>query len=340
MNNHVEDNLIGKRILLIALEGYPKGIIKQMEALGAIVDYINDKPNNGFWCKTLGRLQVGFYQKVIDKYYFSKIEELKDNKYDYILVIRGEYTTCNALIRLRKVFPQSKIILYMWDGLHKQNTNGIEDKWKYYDKVFTFDRIDYEANKDKLYFLPLYYYDEYLPQNSKDPNSDLLMYDVSFIGTGHADRVKIIKDVMNQCELAGKKTFSYVYIPHLLVFLLNKIRNKDFRNVTRKDVQFEKLPFTKLYDIYSDSKCVVDVENPGQHGLTMRTIEIIGLKRKLITTNSDIVHYDFYNSNNILVIDRNNPVVDMNFFDKPYQDLTEDIYEKYSLRRWILNVLS
>ena len=49
-----------------------------------------------------------------------------------------------------------------------------------------------------------------------------------------------------------------------------------------------------------DYRCVVDVENPGQHGLTMRSIEIIGLKRKFITTNPDIVNYDFYNSNNMI----------------------------------------
>ena len=174
-------NLTGKRILLIALPGYPRGIIKQMQELGADVDYINDKPNDGFLCKTLGRLQLKPYQKVIDRYYYSKIDELKNNKYDYILVIRGEYTTKGALVKLKEVFPKARIVLYMWDGLHKQNTRGIEKKWRYYDKVYTFDRIDFEANKGKIDFLPLYYYDEYLPKNVEDCNSCKLKYDVSFI---------------------------------------------------------------------------------------------------------------------------------------------------------------
>lgn len=334
------DSLLGKRILLIALSGYSNGMTKQMKELGACVDYINDKPNDGFLCKTLGRLQIGFYQKIIDKYYYKKIEELKDNQYDYVLVIRGEYTTINALKCLRNTFPNAKLVLYMWDGLHKQNTKGIEKKWDYYDKVFTFDRIDYESNKEKIYFLPLYYYEEYLPKNSKDPNSENMKYDISFIGTGHADRVKIIKDVMNQCKSSGKNTYSYIYIPHPLVFLKNKISNKDFKNVHSKDIEYRMLPFNELYKTYSDSKCVVDVENPGQHGLTMRSIEIIGLKRKLITTNADIANYDFYNQNNILIIDRNNPIVDMSFFDKPYQEISKELYEKYSLKQWIINVLS
>lgn len=335
-----EKKLNGKRILLISLSGYSNGIIKQMEELGAVVDYINDKPNDGFLCKALGRLQLGFYLKVIDKYYYQKIEQLKSNRYDYILIIRGEYTTVKALMRLRQTFTDTKIILYMWDGLHKQNTKGMENKWKYYDKVYTFDRIDYEANKDKIEFLPLYYYGEYLPKNSKAPNADDMKYDVSFIGTGHADRVKIVKEVMRQCKSSGKKTFEYIFMPHQIVFWWNKLKNKDFRGISSKDIKYKMLPFERLYHIYADSKSVVDVENPGQHGLTMRSIEIIGLKRKFITTNKDIVNYDFYNPNNILIIDRKDPVVDMQFFDKPYEEIPQEIVDKYSLKSWILRVLS
>ena len=332
--------LKGKRILLIALPGYPNGIIKQMQELGAEVDYIGDKPNEGFICKTLGRLGYSFYQNIITKYYVEKIVPLRDKKYDYILVVRGEYTTEEALRLLRESFPEAKMILYMWDGLHKQNTKNIEKKWGYYDKVYTFDRIDYEAHKDRLKFLPLYYYDEYLPKEAKKPNASDFNYDISFIGTGHADRIKIIKKVMKDCECAGKKTFDYVFIPHPLVFWGNKLINKDFKGISIHDVKFNMLPFEKLYRIYADSKCVIDVENPGQHGLTMRSIEIIGLKRKFITTNQDIKNYDFYNPNNILVIDRKNPLVDMDFFEKPYELLPQEIYEKYSLKNWILEVLS
>lgn len=333
------NNIKGKKILLIALPGYPDGIIKQMKQLGAEVDFINDKPNEGVICKTLGRLQIPLYLRIIDSYYYEKINALRHKQYDYILVIRGEYTTVEALKKLRDTFKKAKLVLYMWDGMHKQNTRGIEKKWKYYDIVYTFDRIDYEANKDKISFLPLYYYGEYLPRDCKSPNSNEFKYDVSFIGTGHADRVKIVKNVMIQCKNNGRKTFCYVFMPHYLVFLLNKILNRNFRGVRKEEIHFKMLPFEKLYKIYADSKCIVDVENPGQHGLTMRSIETIGLRRKFITTNQDIVNYDFYNPNNILVIDRNNPVVDMGFFEKPYINLSDELYEKYSLKSWILTLL-
>lgn len=332
-------SLEGKKVLLIALPGYPDGMIKEIQKLGAEVDYIHDKPNEGFVSKTLGRLHMGFYEKVINDYYKTVLEALKNRDYDYILSIRGEYTPAESLHLMRSYFPHAKMILYMWDGLHKQNTVGIEEKWPLYDKVYTFDRIDYEANKGKIEFLPLYYYDAYLPNDIKDANSSDLKYDLSFIGTGHDDRIRIVKEVMSQCEEQGLKTFHYFFMPHKLVFLKNRLSNPNFKNVEESDVHYEMLPFETLYQTYADSRCVMDVENRGQHGLTMRSIEILGLKRKFITTNKDIVNYDFYNTNNILVIDRENPIVDMDWFKRPYEELDKSIYEKYSLKNWLLEVL-
>ncbi|HEM5166085.1 TPA: lipopolysaccharide biosynthesis protein, partial [Streptococcus suis] len=164
-------------------------------------------------------------------------------------------------------------------------------------------------------------------------------YDMSFIGTGHEDRVKIVKALTHQLENKQRNVFSYFFIPHKLVYYLNKIKNPHFKYVQMEDVEFKQLPFEKLYEIYSQSKCVVDIESSKQNGLTMRTIEMIGLEKKLITTNKDIVHYDFFNPANIMILDRNDPVIDLEFIDKPYIPLDEKIRTKYSLHDWILNVL-
>lgn len=71
----------------------------------------------------------------------------------------------------------------------------------------------------------------------------------------------------------------------------------------------------------------------------MRSIEIVGLRKKLITTNKDIVNYDFYHPDNILILDRRNPVIDRSFFEKPYKMLEERIYGKYSLSSWLTQIL-
>ena len=48
---------------------------------------------------------------------------------------------------------------------------------------------------------------------------------------------------------------------------------------------------------------------------------------------------DSYNPRNILVIKRDDPQLDMDFFYTPYEELSEEVYKKYSLENWILEVL-
>ena len=70
----------------------------------------------------------------------------------------------------------------------------------------------------------------------------------------------------------------------------------------------------QVTDYIGNSRVVLDLPHPMQTGLTMRTIEAIGSKKKLITTNVDIVNYDFYNPKNILLIERENINFDKSFF--------------------------
>lgn len=77
-----------------------------------------------------------------------------------------------------------------------------------------------------------------------------------------------------------------------------------------------------------------------QRGLTMRNIEMIGLKKKLVTTNKDIIHYDFYNPQNICIIDRSNPIIPDSFIKLPYLDIPQEIYQLYYIESWIRDVLS
>jgi hypothetical protein len=46
----------------------------------------------------------------------------------------------------------------------------------------------------------------------------------------------------------------------------------------------------------------------------MRTIEMLGTNKKIITTN------------NIFIIDRNNPIIDEIFLNKEYQEIDKNIH--------------
>lgn len=324
--------ITGKRILFIALKGYSDAIIKKLIASGNVVDYFNDKPSDGFLCKSLVRFRIKLYDGFITSYYKKIIEQCNGNTYDYIFVLRGEYITTDALKLLRKHFGESKMILYMWDSI--KNNKGIETKWMYFDKVYSFDRHDC-LKYPTLIFRPLFFVDLYSQyKNSKED----ARYDLSFIGTAHGDRLHIISNVISQCKLFHKNYFTYLYSPHKFVFYYNKLFNPYYKQFTKNDVKFSMLPFEETAKICSLSKCIIDIENITQTGLTMRTIETLGLGKKLITTNKDIRYYDFYNDNNIAIVDRENIKVDFNFIDTPYQELSSAIYKKYSLDGWINDI--
>ena len=84
-----------------------------------------------------------------------------------------------------------------------------------------------------------------------------------------------------------------------------------------------------------NSKIVFDICNKNQVGLTMRTIEALGSQRKLITTNKDIVNYDFFDKNNIYVFDLESFEIPSAFLETEYHEINENIYKKYSLSSWI-----
>ena len=71
------------------------------------------------------------------------------------------------------------------------------------------------------------------------------------------------------------------------------------------------------------------------YGLYLSTLvhEFIGIYVRKLSKN--IKDYDFYMEDNILIIDRDNPKIQEDFFTKPYTPLAQKVYEKYSLRSWI-----
>lgn len=228
----------------------------------------------------------------------------------------------------------SKFILYMWDSV--KNVKGIEKKWNFFDKVYSFDRMDCQRYKEKgIKFLPLFYKDEYRNQGRNIQE----VYDFSFIGTAHGDRAKIVKNLKEKFEKCGRRVFIHLYSPHPLVYIFNKIFNKDYRGIKMSDISFNMLPEKKVIKIYMQSKSVLDIENINQTGLTIRTLEVLGLKRKLITTNSDIINYDFFQKENIFIMDRKQSDIDIDFFEGNYHEISKEVYEKYSISGWIKNIL-
>jgi hypothetical protein len=71
----------------------------------------------------------------------------------------------------------------------------------------------------------------------------------------------------------------------------------------------------------------------------MRTIEMLGANKKIITTNTDIKHYDFYHPNNICIVDRDKVLVPTKFMETPYVPVEDQVKDRYSVNYFILDIL-
>ncbi|PCJ97703.1 MAG: capsular biosynthesis protein CpsH [Flavobacteriaceae bacterium] len=323
-----------KKILFFSASffGYQIEIKNKLVALGADVDFFDERPKNTFWYKALIRLDKRIIKKRIEKYYAEIIQTTANKDYDFVFFLKAEVVTLEMLNELKRNQTSAKFILYLWDSI--KNCESVTQLFPSFDKVLSFDRKDVIRNSF-MTFRPLFYLDEYadISNNPKE-----IIHDITFIGTGHTDRYSMVMKVKEFCDAKNLKSYFFIYLQDVKIFLVRKILTKSFRKAKQKDFSFIPLGKNQIIEIIKESNCVLDVERAVQCGLTMRTIEVLGAKKKLITTNADIKEYDFYNEKNILVIDRKNPRLSMDFVNGGQEDIQEDIYAKYSIGNWLREV--
>ena len=299
--------------------------------LGLDCDLWDERPGNSFWIKTALRKRLPGAKRLAANYARKVIEKNRGTRYDYVLVVKSETFGAPEIAALREAFPDARFILYLWDGL--ANVPGGEEKIRLYDRVFTFDPVD--AERYHLSFRPLFFSDDYIAGEQPKQYD----YDIAFIGTAHAIRPRVVRAVETQCRAQGYRMFRYFYLPHPLVYLYNKLTNPAYRGVRKSDIHFTPLPAAQVRDICNRSRCILDVENTRQRGLTMRTIEMLGMEKKLITTNELVKRHDFYDEADFCVIDRESPAVPREFLNTPYRPVDETLRRKYSLSGFLREVL-
>lgn len=324
--------LANKRILYIgpSFFNYEVSVKQTLEEFGAEVDYFDDRPGNDTFSKIALRLGLKFFiRKKINQHHGKLLKLAQKKQYDYIFVVSPEGVTLDVLNKLKKCQLQAFTILYMWDSFRYKNSL---DTLSFFDKVITFD--DHDASEYNLEFLPLFY--EKCFEDIENPVH--YSYSLCFIGTAHSDRYKLIKLIQKNIKDKNCTWFCFFYLQSRFMYWGRKLFFPQYGYQTINDFSFESLTKQDVCKLIEESRVVVDINGPKQHGLTSRTLEALGAKRKLITTNQHVKTYNFYNPNNILVIDRQNPVISTTFLETPYEDVDEKIYAFYSLKSWIATI--
>jgi hypothetical protein len=265
-------------------------------------------------------------KEICNSYYRKAIKQLQD-KPDIVLVIRGSTISQDTLSFMRNgIAADSQYIMYQWDAV-KNNPNALEIA-SYFDSIYTFDLADAKTYGWK--YRPLFFISRFADKSTRK------MTDISFIGSMHSMRYKVLTNLKQTCEKRNLKLYTHLYI-NRIVYIKHKsiVKKAEFKEISKNDLNFKSLSLEDTYAIYRNSKIIVDYTHPEQTGFTMRTIEALGNGCKLITNNPLVKNADFYDPNNILVYEGTNVEIPDWFIKTPYNMPDESVYQKYSLTHWL-----
>ncbi|PKD10928.1 hypothetical protein [Bifidobacterium longum] len=322
------------QILLVAPSffGYRERIKNEMMRQGHSVTCVDDRPSENVTFKSLAKISYNLVDYKIEKYVNYLRYVLLSSDYDLVLFMGGmSFCFSRAQFQVIRKACNSRFVAYLWDSF--ANCQRFGKCFDLFDDVFSFEPVD--CKRYNLKFRPLFYSDVYsslplVPESGFE-------YDACFVGSVHQpSKFHMIHGICQDLEAMGKKVFKFFYLPSKSVEFIRKIGNPIYRGV---DFQHCSLSALQIAEIYSLSKVIIDSPQSGQFGLTMRTLETVGARRKLITSNSDIVNYDFADNNNVAIW-HGRSTIDSMFFDTEYVSLPKKVYESYSIQSFVETLLN
>lgn len=276
----------------------------------------NKMSNRNFFKRLFFNYRLNLINGILEKY----------KKADYFFVIGNTEFSIYFLKNLKEINPNIKFILFLWDKLEYSHW---KDKIKYFDFIFSYDRVD--AQKNNFIFRPTFFINKCLESISQEKE-----YALSYIGAlrdrKRYDYIKSLKDYLTK---NGLKVFFKLYIDKNMKKYLPKNYDEDL-------IITKRISYLENLEILKKSKVVLDIKYKEQNGLTLRAYESLATGTKLITDNEDIRNYDFYDENNIKIIQTIDDIekISLDFFKTTVEKIDDKIKERYTVKGFLNEILN
>lgn len=305
-------SIADKNILLLGLGfyDYEKAMLDALSKRFAKAYYVSLKYHS-LLGRILAYVSPRLLRQVESDFVTAQIQRSPKN-IDYIIIIKGEHLTEKHIALLKQKYSSARILLYLWDSLIRIHNSAL--LLNSFDNIYTFDRLD--AIKYGLKFRPLFY--RKLCEHREEQHK----YDISFVGEMHSDRYQLLHALKEEFTKHGIKYKFFLYTGKYSYFVNRYIK----RIIDKNDEDFfifKKMSYAKYLNISLSSNVILDLAHPLQSGLTMRTVEAIGMKKKILTDNRDIIYYPMWNDRNYKVFDDKRLVIDYSIFTNEY--INEDL---------------
>lgn len=238
---------------------------------------------------------------------YNKWSENVDEYPVVIIYIQNDTDILEFISKKRS--PRQRIIVWYWNPVfHCVHPDKIR---KLGFELWSFDPVD--CLQYNMQFNTTYYFEDLkLPTTSK-----LMPQNVFFCGLNKG-RKKMLDIIRENLTLVDLTFYFYIVDNELPV-------NK----------RLPQLSYQTYLEYLSVSDAILDVLQDGQEGMTLRVMEALFHKKKLITTQKAIKNADFYHPDNIFVIGVDAWTEIRDFLERPLYPVSKDIIKKYDFSMWI-----
>lgn len=192
--------------------------------------------------------------------------------------------------------------------------------------------------------------------NETQPN----LYDIFSIGTNHGDRLSYFYRILPQLKVKGLSYYIKIielqttlsWKQQLKYHILKAVGNKKneaylhrIEFICDKEDKYEikqnsYIAQNKYDELISQSCCVLDDQRDTQSGLTAKFMWALANHKKIVTTNKWAYEYEFVSPKQVLIIDKDNPIIPEDFIKDHIKENEFSDVSSYYIDRWVDELLS
>lgn len=214
-----------------------------------------------------------------------------------------------------KKFPNKRYILYYWNPVIRSLSPEciIPEA-----ELWSFDLID--CNNYKMNYNHQFYFRE----NVKISPFCCIMYDAVFLGVDK-NRGALLRELEERAEDYKLKFYYHIVKSNI------DTDSSFNRNGYKKEIKY-----CEYLELVRKSKSIIDIVSADQTGMTLRPLEALYYKKKLITNMVNIKQVEFYNPNNIFILGEDDFDGLREFINTDYDMENYDTFVKeYSFETWL-----
>lgn len=311
--------------------GYEERITSVVSDLGHDVRWHDERVGNDFVSKAITRLRLLWLLPRLKKDHVAGIiKEIEKHNIEILLLINPETLLGKDLARIKQIAANIRIIIYKWDSLAQKPIDEVA--LEVADRVYSFDPEDCRAN-GLLTHLPLFHSHAVNKMANEKPAKPL--YEFVFVGTAQWHRVRVLAKLIQILRSQERSFYFYLVSQSAIHHVIYKIAAMFYGY--NGSLKRESLSYDEYLQAIEKSLCVVDIEYPNQTGLTMRSIEVLFSKSSIMTTNTSIREYCFFDIGGVFVFNED----DMHLPSRAdlEQKKNSRMFSDYSIRTWVSSLL-